>query len=734
MVPQTWQRAEKVELTRLLSANALTEIFEGRFANRAVLAHVITSVLNADERAIQTLLAWASALRRVQHPALLQLEGVGLASDNRPVLAYAFVPGADLATLARGQRGLPPAQVVATLRPICEALDVLHDQGLIHGALRAASVWIASDGPGTPRLGHLGLEALLPKPDVRQTQNGPPPGVGCAAPEVIDGCPADARSDVYLLGTVLYEALTGEVLFGEGTNQQQLLAHLTAEPPPLPERARHLEAVVRRCLAKAPGARFATMAEVSEALQQAHDGRGMEANAAKSATKVGDVLGTYELVDELGQGSMGHVFLAKHTKLGRQVAIKVLRPEHAQNDELVRRFFQEAQAVNQINHEHIVQILDFAQEPAASGGRVYCVMELLTGASLTQVLKAGPIPLSRLLPLVAQVARALDAAHQRGVVHRDIKPDNIFVMQKPDGRSLAKVLDFGVAKSTGTQVTITQSGTVVGTPTYMSPEQAASLEVDHRSDIYALGTVLYEALAGAPPFTSQAFGQLVVQIITHKPPPLESVTPGGEPIPEGLSTLVARCLEKEAEARPQTMGEVAVVLESLSRDASAGPPTPRKAGRTPLMLGGLGAVAAIGLGAFFLLKPPPTPVAAPAPAPVVAAPAMPVVAPPAPAPAPVQWKLASSPPGAQVVRADTGEVLGVTPLEKTVPATGTAVTLKLSLPGYEPAERSVRADADTSLEVALTPLPKREEAAPKPKPKRVRKPVSDDGTVDPFAN
>lgn len=449
----------------------------------------------------------------------------------------------------------------------------------------------------------------------------------------------------------------------------------------------------------------------------------------------GEVLGNYQLERLLGEGSMGHVFQARHVRLGRQVALKVLRPQHARDCHFVRRFFQEARSVNQINHEHIVEIFDFVED--AERGHVYCVMELLRGQSLAETMKEEKLTLARIQRIGVQVCAALGAAHKVGVVHRDVKPDNLFLVHRSGQADFVKVLDFGVAKiltSEGTGNTL--DGTIIGTPTYMSPEQAAGLPVDHRADIYAVGNLLYEMLAGRPPFQSPAFGQLVVQIITQPPPPLPERLASGEPMPPALAELVLRCLSKEPEARPQQLEEVTTALLTLGSSKALAPqpqeeeediPTQRARmspdawwlnPRLPLLVGGMaiamlaGALTWSGLQRLLRMDEEPR-------AEAVAA-------------APVTLMVRTVPEGAQVIRADTGEALGLTPLVKELPRSGAALGLRVELAGYVPLEREVRLDSPAVIEV---PLAKAKLAPEPPAPEKAapRKEVKRDELIDPFA-
>jgi serine/threonine-protein kinase len=228
-----------------------------------------------------------------------------------------------------------------------------------------------------------------------------------------------------------------------------------------------------------------------------------------------------------------------------------------------------------VRHPHIVEIQDFVDDRKA--GNVWCVMEYLRGPNLKQVLRTGALPLARVLRIARQVAQALGAAHEVGVVHRDIKPENIMLVNgRLDGDGaddFVKVLDFGIAKLRDDAERVerprTGHGEVLGTPAYMSPEQAQALQVDGRSDIYSLGTVLYVLLAGRLPFEGKGLLQMAMHLVTQPPKPLPAIGHSTEPIPAALSELVQRCLEKSPSRRFQSMSELDEALAKIQQAAAA---------------------------------------------------------------------------------------------------------------------------------------------------------------------
>jgi len=266
------------------------------------------------------------------------------------------------------------------------------------------------------------------------------------------------------------------------------------------------------------------------------------------------VLGQYRVLEMLGRGGMGCVYLAEHLKLGRRVALKLLRPEHAERRDAVARFFQEARAVNKIRHRNIVDVTDLVE---LDDGTVFIIMELLDGMSLGKLMRAEQMDVPRALAILAQICDGLAAAHSVGIVHRDLKPDNIFVISTNDGADLVKLVDFGVAKllhREDAEVAFeTAAGAVVGTPTFMSPEQAGGGEVDARSDIYSLGAIMYEMFTGEPIFRGKSFGEFVRKHLNETPVPPRQ-TPGGRHMDDRLEAIILRCLQKPLKYRYPDIG------------------------------------------------------------------------------------------------------------------------------------------------------------------------------------
>ncbi len=282
---------------------------------------------------------------------------------------------------------------------------------------------------------------------------------------------------------------------------------------------------------------------------------------AQDALSVGGVVAeTYRVTHLLGRGGMGAVWAAEHLRLpGRQVAVKVLLAPGVASGEALARFRREAEIASRLGHPHIVQVLDFHTLPT---GEPYIVLELLRGETLAQRLQRGPLPLDEALTIARQVGSALQAAHRAGVVHRDLKPDNVFLCAEQEempGPNV-KVLDFGISKIRGSQTVATQDAVLMGTPQYMAPEQALgrNTAIDPRTDVFALGAIVYEMLGGTPAFGGSSLAEVVYKVVHAQPQPLAQLRSG---LPLNILSAVDRALQKDPGLRP---GDVSAFVAELT--------------------------------------------------------------------------------------------------------------------------------------------------------------------------
>jgi serine/threonine-protein kinase len=290
---------------------------------------------------------------------------------------------------------------------------------------------------------------------------------------------------------------------------------------------------------------------------------------AANDSLVGQTLaGKYSIKELIKSGGMGSVYRGKHVLMDKTVAIKVLRPSLAVDDVVVARFSREAKAASRISHPHAVSVTDFGE---SENGVVFLVMEYLDGQTLKQIIRnEGPMPLARAVEIVRQVAGALDAAHQQGVIHRDLKSDNI-MLSETNGGDWAKVLDFGIAKIQEPEGArdhdITAPNLVIGTPQYMSPEQCSQTgPIDARSDVYSLGVILYEMLAGRVPFTGESPTVIMMKQVQDTPPSILEARPD---LPKGVGEVIERALAKQPANRFQTAGELCEAITAIAADAPA---------------------------------------------------------------------------------------------------------------------------------------------------------------------
>jgi len=492
----------------------------------------------------------------------------------------------------------------------------------------------------------------------------------------------------------------------------------------------------------------------------------------KEASQVGKTIGNYKVVQQIGEGGMGVVYLAEHPVIGRKVAIKLLHATFARDSETVARFFNEARAIHMIAHPNIVEILDFGQ---TTDGQPYFIMEFLSGQPLADRIARGPVPWSDAVAIVTQICDALQAAHDKNIIHRDLKPHNVYLVGL-ETKPTVKILDFGVAKMTtgwntsdsGGQSVKTRTGSLMGTPLYMSPEQCrGSGKLDHRTDIYSLAVILFEMISGHPPFTAEGVGELFAKHMLEPPPSLAQLAPQ---TPPQVTRAVMRALSKDLEDRFPNMKAFAEALNGRAASTIPGSARPRvaasqvatmsgnhpvstgrpaeeattlssavskpgedtlavpKRNRKGLAVGFAGTAAIVGGGAF-LMRPRPTP------PPVVQAPPPTEVPKPAAPPPPelVDVRFEAEPDGAHLFRMaegkPIGDDLGPVPIDLKLPKSDEAVEYVLRADGFKDRSVTVDASRDRALHLSLERVPVADKKPPKPipaRPVKPRKPVVHD--------
>jgi serine/threonine-protein kinase len=297
-----------------------------------------------------------------------------------------------------------------------------------------------------------------------------------------------------------------------------------------------------------------------------NDGTVLETEGVEDP-RIGTLLaGKYRLDAQAGKGGMGTVYKATHVMLGRTVAVKLINRELSPSADVVLRFQREARAAGRLDHPNIAKVHDLGQ---TDDGTLFIAMEYVEGTTLKDVVaREGRLAADRIVRLTTQIASALAAAHAQTIIHRDLKPQNIIVMRDNGGRETTKLLDFGIAKSLREDATqVTSTGLTLGTPQYMSPEQAQGRQLDGRSDLYSFGVILYEMLAGVVPFDDPSTPAVLIKHVSEAPPPPSSIQPG-VPVPAGLEAITLKCLEKDPDRRFQSADELRLALESVSAEAA----------------------------------------------------------------------------------------------------------------------------------------------------------------------
>ncbi|MEM6954390.1 MAG: serine/threonine-protein kinase [Myxococcota bacterium] len=552
--------AGRYEVLRLIGAGGMAFVFEARHKTlgKQVAVKVLRSDGQVDEKRFVREARLASQLEHENVVGTLDFgteESLGL---NYFVME--LLRGRALHAVMREQGALPPKRVLPILSQLARALVAAHDKGIVHRDLTPKNVMLteSSGRRDVVKLCDFGVSRSL-EGDTRITSTGQVLGTPAyMAPEQIHGEETiTSAADVYAFGTVAFEMLTGKLPV-QGRSAVAVIANKLHAPPV--RFAEHLaedtlpaevEAILSRCLRPEAGER-PNAAELEVALASPQAASGPD---ALPANLVGSTVGNYRLDALLGSGGMGSVYRGVNPRIGTNVAIKVLHREVASDADSVERFIREAKAATAIGSPYIPRYFDFGE---LSDGRTYAVMDYVEGESMADRLaRSGPIPLSEAKGLIAQCAHALAAAHASGVVHRDVKPDNVLVT-KASGD--VRILDFGIAKvAAQSGAKTTRAGAFLGSPSYCAPEQVYGGTPSPQMDLYALACTAYEAITGQDVFTADSVEQLLRMKSAGEVPRLAEQAPG---LPPAVIATLQKALAWRPEHRHATLQDFAAEVSA----------------------------------------------------------------------------------------------------------------------------------------------------------------------------
>jgi serine/threonine protein kinase len=522
-----------------------------------VVIHLLHQPL--DERQRQRFVAEAAELRRLPaHPAIVPLLDAGIAADGHPYLIIPAGEGTLVDRLA-AEGPLPVDDVLEAGVSAAAGLAALHGAGLLHGNLTPGNLLLLANGVvaltgfAPSVLAELDAAALSP----------------WRPPEVLQGGEWSVAGDLYALAATLFALLSGDPPHGRADTG--LLLRALSQPVPRVDRAdlpEAVDAVLRRALDPNPAARFESATALATALRGGASLSGSTAHRDTLAPgmppppRTGRPLGRgYLLHDLIGRGASGEVWRGVRSTDNQPIAVKLLRPELAEQPEMVARFVRERTTLLRLDHPNLVRVRDLVVE----GTTLALVMDLIDGTDLRRTMRRAPLTQADAYAVLGQVARALDAIHAAGVVHRDLKPENVLVA-RCDGAVKAWLTDFGIARG-ATDATLTRASQLVGTPAYVAPEVATGQRATPAADVYAFGVMGYELLAGVRPFDADHPMALLHAHVTEEP-----ARPDG--VPEAAWQALRACLAKDPAGRPSAAwlaDSFAALAAHLASGVSPGP-------------------------------------------------------------------------------------------------------------------------------------------------------------------
>jgi serine/threonine protein kinase len=551
--------------------------------NRLVALKIVHPEQAAEGQFLQRFQREAKLLQMLSSPQAVQIFDYG-EDEELQFIVLEHVQGRTLASILEEEGPLGVNHALDIAKQVALCLVDAHAKSIVHRDLRPANIMVTASG--AVKLMDFGIAwgADLS----RLTATGVLGSPHYLSPEQASGGEGvDGRSDIYSLGVTLFEMLTGERPYDADRAADIVLAHLQEPIPSLHQLDEsvplEVDELVQKCLAKKPEDRYQSAAELLESIDETLRAMVAEAQGPSLGMEValvGQALGPYRIIEQIGRGGMATVYKAYEPALDRYVAIKVLPQYFAHDPDFTARFEREAKAVARLNHPNILPIYSFGQ----GAGLNYIAMRYVEVGTLKEML-GQPLDLETAADVLGQIGRALDYAHRRGIVHRDVKPTNVLMAEG----KWALLTDFGLARMVESSVQLTKTGVGVGTPAYMSPEQGQGIKVDARTDIYSLGVMLYEMLTGKVPYEAETPMAVVLKHITAPLPLPREVNPE---LPEAVERVILKAMAKAPEDRYQTAGEMVEALEKAvagvpvetspaSTEAAPEPATPASAPVAP---------------------------------------------------------------------------------------------------------------------------------------------------------
>ena len=559
-VPAPTERVGRYELLDRLGKGGMGVVYRARDTklDRPVAVKLLLGNLQDDEEMRERFLREARAAGELNHRNIIQVFDFG-EEGGRAFIVMELLEGANLNEFLKEHPDLSLDRKLQIMIGVCEGLAFSHTRSIIHRDLKPANLFITKDRQ--VKVLDFGLARVASS---NLTRSGIVFGTpDYMSPEQVRGKVVDERSDIFSLGAVFYQVLSRRKPFAAKALPGVMHNVLAEAPVSLTrnEAPAALARVITRALQKDPLSRYQSVEEMLADL------RGVDTNEpAGVAASEGEPrqIGRYQILNQVGRGGMGVVYRARDPVLDRDVAIKIMQVDFGADKDARGRFQQEARAAARLQHPNIVTIYEFGEQD----GSPYLIMEFLGGDDLEELMRRDlPLSLERRLDIVAQLCDGLAFAHEQGVVHRDIKPGNVRVLD--DGS--VKLLDFGIAfvqKSDGTSGT----GTFAGSPGYASPEQLSMEPVDARSDLFSVGVVAYELMAGRQPFGGNTTPALAYQVLNEEPPKLRAVAPK---MPEALGRVISRALQKKPDQRWGSAKELGDAFRAVAREVETIPPVER---------------------------------------------------------------------------------------------------------------------------------------------------------------